>query len=73
MSLASSEMNCRFPFSRLLSGRLFLLKIFPDFLLQLLEKFGIGLTQGRGVLGGGLPPVLPGGHTIPVIFAKGPE
>jgi len=50
-----------------------MLQILPDFLLQLLEKFGVGLTQGRSVLGGGLPPILPGGYTIPVIFAKGLE
>jgi hypothetical protein len=48
-------------------------QIFPDFLLKFLQEFGIGLTQGRGVLGGGLLPILPRGQGVPVIFAKGLE
>jgi hypothetical protein len=52
---------------------LFLLQILPDFLPQFLEKFGVGLTQGRGFLGGGLPSIPPSGQAIPVIFAKGLE
>ena len=60
-------------YSRLLTGKWFLLQILPDFLLQFMVDFGVGLTQGRGFGGVGLPPVLPGGHTIPVIFAKGLE
>ena len=48
-------------------------QVLADFLLQLPEKFGIRLAQGRGFLGGGLPPVFPGGMAIPVILAQGLE
>jgi len=48
----------------------FVLQIVPDFLLQFLEEFGIGLAHGGRFLRRGLPPMLPGDQAIPVILAK---